>query len=128
MFWEPILLGLILLVLGVSVFSMANKTKSNIISLEGLDLSAFIDQLAKAIGKEVAEQLRTKIQIQSTRKMEWSPSEEDIAMDDSIIPMKVDTSKLESNVETLIKEEIKVDKDIEKNKAKLASLMKKKKE
>lgn len=133
MLWELFALAIIILFLGISVFFMARKTSSNQanISIDGINVEELIDQLAKAIGKEIAEQLANKSFVEripsNTQFSSQQETNEIISMDNSIIPIKLDTSKLESNIENIAKQEIKVDNDLEKNKAKLADLMKKKK-
>lgn len=132
MIWESVGLGLVILGLGFSVY-MASRSKPNNITFNGLDLTHLIDQLAKAIGKEVADQLAAKgMGRVSFDKGAWinsvrAEADEAISMDDSIIPMKVDTSKLEANLDNMAKQEVAVDNDVKKNKSKLADLMKKKK-
>jgi hypothetical protein len=107
---------------------MARRTsapKANL-TVDDIDIDELITKLAKAIGKEVAAQLGTLPRSSGTQS--WSSEDStQISMDNSIIPMKVDTSKLESNIENIAKQEVKVDKDVEKNKSKLADLMKRKK-
>lgn len=129
MLWSLVLLGIIILGLGASIFIMASRIKPNntTVKIDGLDLSDFIDKLAKAIGEEVAKKIGTQRVTVHGSSPDAHELFDEIKMDDSVIPMKVDTSNLEGNLENMSKEEIKVDKDIEKNKSKLAGLMKRKK-
>lgn len=125
---ELLLLGLII----TGLTYMATRTKANNITFDGLNIDNLVDKLAKAIAKEIAKELNNKTLVNkdyyNTKEAIMNDINSSIQMDNSVIPMKIDTSKLESNIENLTKEEVTIDKDLEKNKTKLASLMKKKKE
>lgn len=123
--WEIALLGIVVLFLGVSIIVMAVKTKSP--GTVTLDTSNLAEQIAKAVAKEVREALRDLPRGGIIRARDL-PTEGQIEMDESIVPMRVEAVATETNLQNMAKEEVKVDKDLADSKSKLANLLKKKKE
>lgn len=99
---------------------MASKNKTNNVSLENINLDSFIDQLAKAIGKEIAKHLSSS----STNSYSKPNNKESLSIDERIIPMKIETNNIESNMTNMAKEEKTIDKTIADVKAKLAAIKK----
>jgi hypothetical protein len=128
--WEILALGVALLVLGVSALIMAIKTRRGppVILEGGIDIQALAEAVAKAVGKEIAKELKEALGSLrfANGTSSYQQSDSGIQMDDRIIPMKVDVSGTEANLQNMAKEEVKVDKDLDKNKSKLANLFKKK--
>jgi hypothetical protein len=136
MTWEIIFLGALILILGVSAIIMATRTKRGTVThttvKSNVDIEKLATAVAKAVGKEIADQLKEVLEslqvgTRSTHNRVESIAQTTIEMDESIIPMKIKTQKIENNLEGMAKEEVKVDKDLAKHKNKLKALLGKKK-
>jgi len=123
--WEIVVLGVAILILGASALFMAIKSKSA--GTINVDSTALAEAIAKAVAKELREVLRDLPRGGIIRARDLS-SEDGIQMNEGIIPMKVEAIAAGTNMEGMAKEEVKVDKDLDSNKSKLANLLKKKKE
>jgi hypothetical protein len=129
------LIGTIILVLSLALVIMAIKTKANPTpTINGIDIKILAEEIAKAVGKEIAKELKdVLLQTQSVR---YNPSQSyqksydnnptDISIDDRIVPIKIDTKNIETNLDNMAKEEVKSDTGISNAKNKLAALKKKK--
>ena len=92
-----------------------------------LDIQALATAIAQAMGTELREILKEIPAGAILRhKQVGAISETIIQIDDSIIPMKVESNIQEVNLENLGKKEKKVDKGLDKSKSKLAGLLKNK--
>jgi hypothetical protein len=133
--WELVGLGcLILLITGIAVLAMRKTGQSEFVSFSKsyeLDIDILASKLAKAIGKEFREALREELkylrEIGNRPYLSQENQIEAIAMDESLIPTKVDTNVDLANLENMAKEQVTVDKDISKSKSKLAGILKGKK-
>lgn len=133
--WEIILLGALILTIGTSAIIMASKTKSN--QTGKVDIELLAKRVAEEVGEKVAIKFANELRDvlysipsqgrkHGTRASKSSQSEEVIEMDESVMPVKLDTSNIESNLEGMAKEEQEVDKELDKSKSKLRALLGKK--
>ncbi len=139
MTWEIIFLGVLILTLGVSAIIMAARSKSSsttIVQGGGVDVEKLAASVASAVGKEMAAQMTEQLREimenlpagARVRQMRVGDvSETVIEMDESIIPIRLGDKEIQGSLEGMAKEEIKVDKDLNKSKSKLQALLGKKK-
>lgn len=134
MLWEYLILaGFLCLAFGVAIVAIRTKAGNTTIVQGGnVDIQALAEAVAKAVGKEIAEELKEAmknitVQGGSVSSYSRSPIDFEITMDESVIPVKVETQAVSSNLGTMVKEETSVDKDLQKSKSKLSSLFKNKK-
>ncbi len=128
--WELlILVFLIAMGFGVAIL-MARKTKRTNITViqqaSNIDLEELATKVARAVAKEVAKEVVKNLPkgITSGKTAE----ELRIQMDESLIPLAIETAVTEANLEGMAKEEKVDDKDLEKSKSRLAkALLNKKK-
>lgn len=121
--WEIWLLA-VLIALGFGVaIGMARKYK--IRTVQTNQGSVDVEALAAAVAKAVAQEVISKMPKGGYSKG-IDPEDAEIQMDESIIPVAVEAAVEASNLEGMAKEEKAVDKDLEKSKAKLAGILKKK--
>jgi len=118
---EYLFLGLIILGLGLLIIRMANITQHTP-SIPINEIDARIGELAKEIARLVVAHLQSSIV--QTKLINTSPDNTPIEIDDSIIPMKIDTDIPATNLDGFAKEETKVDISVSEAKAKLAKLIK----
>lgn len=138
--WEYVALGLIVTGLAIFGMIMSRKTRATVTIVQGgVDVKALAEETAKAVGKEIAASLAETLkeivanmpagaQVEHHRVGDISRTT--ISMDESIIPIKVHTQKIEANLEGMAKEEVTIDKGIKKSQSKLKEVLgrKKKKE
>lgn len=124
---EYIILGLLILILGVSAIIMASKSKrgTTIINQGGInvDIQKLAEQTAEAVGKVIARELAETIKSLISGGYHRQVDDTTISMNESVIPVNVDTSQIEINLEGMAKEEIKVDKDLKKSQSKLKGIL-----
>lgn len=129
--WEFLLLAFLVAMGFGTAILMARKTKAPKVTLvqnqvQNIDLEELATKVARAVAKEVAEEVVKKLPkgYAATGTVE----EMGIQMDESLIPIAIDTAVSEANLEGMAKEEKAVDKDLEKSKSKLAGILKRKKQ
>ena len=134
MSWEILLLGCLICVITIVAFIAMRKTKPSEFSSFRTQTGIDADELATKIAKAIAVELRTLLKelpnfaIPSINSHHVNDEEFLISIDDSLIPTKIVTDADLSNLKKVIKDEIQVDKDLDKSKAKLAQFLKRKKE
>lgn len=103
---------------------MARKTKRSNITIiqqqQEINLEDLATKVARAVAKEILESLAITGRQPLTR--------EEIQMDESVIPIAIETAIEVANLENMTKEEKVVDKGLKKSKSKLASILKRDKE
>jgi hypothetical protein len=138
MSWEILALaGAILVIAGVAVIAM-RKTRSEFTTFgpsrtnPPVDVQALAQAIAKAVGVELREILKELPPATLPRGQRYPAGYipggitelDNIEMDESIIPMKIETKVQATNLDKLGKEEKKVDKGLDESKSKLAGLLK----
>jgi hypothetical protein len=129
MSWEIIALGiLIVLGFGVALF-MARKTKplpSTVVHADPVDIDVLAAKVAGLITADLAK-LLSNLPKHSMKSMNSQDEFDDIQIDERIIPLAIKSIEAEGDLTSSTKEEIEVDKDINKSKSRLAELLKSRK-
>lgn len=129
--WEFLLLAFLVATGFGTAILMARKTKAPKVTLvqnqvQNIDLEELATKVARAVAKEVAEEVVKKLPKGYART--GTVEELEIQMDESLIPIAINTAVSEANLEGMVKEEKAIDKDLEKSKSKLAGILKKRKD
>jgi len=96
-----------------------------------IDIEDLVLRVAKAVATEVGKEMREALKempasvIHHTRAV--TASESGIKIDESVIPMDLQTNVQATNLERMTKKETAVDKDLKKSKSKLANILGRKK-
>ena len=134
--WDYIsLISLILFAFGVAILAIKTK-KSEVVYSNSIDYKKLAEEVAKAVGKEIAAELKEVLKginfssragLHSSTQINL-PEYTGISMDESIIPITIETKPVDINLQNMAKEEKTIDKDLNKSKNRLKSLLKRKKE
>ena len=129
--WEFLLLAFLIAMGFGAAILMARKTKAPKVTLvqnqvQNIDLEELATKVARAVAKEVAEEVVKKLPKGYAKT--GTIDEFGIEMDESLIPIAVETAVTEANLDGMAKEEKAIDKDLEKSKSKLAGILKKRKD
>lgn len=129
--WEFFLLVFLIAVgFGIAILMVRKTKKANLTIIQqqadSIDLEELATKVARAVAKEVAEEV-----IRNLPKGFISgkaAEESSIQMDESLIPIAIETAITEANLESMTRKERAIDKDLEKSKSKLAGILKKRKD
>lgn len=103
------------------------KKESSIITTEGTSLEKVLKSLSQTIGTEVALAVKEALKNIKPTSSSLHQSNNEVTIDESLIPMTIKQEEVEANLEDMAKIETKEDKDLDKSKTKLASMLKKRK-
>lgn len=97
---------------------------------KGIDIEDLVLRVAKAVAIEVGKEMREALK-ETTIRAGYGPYDSvnpaAIQIDESVIPMDLQTNVQATNLERMTKEETAVDKDLKKSKSKLANILGRKK-
>lgn len=134
MIWESLLIAFCLALGFGAAFIMARKIKNAPpvqVQANDVDLESLIAKVAAAIGTQMSETIKEALKDLpkgSVVHYREGKEESEIQIDERVIPIKVSTDAIETNLEEMAKTETKEDKNLDSAKSKLAAMLKKKKE
>lgn len=111
---------------------MAKKWRNISYKDSDINLEEFATKIAKAVAKEVAQEMLKSLPVMKksrARNSDVEPIDLKVELDESVIPISIDINNVEeTNIKEKFKQEESIDKGLQTSKDRLASIFKKRKQ